>query len=640
VTSLVVRAAVGAGLACFTVPALFVLPLLASAAAIGVMALTMWRPIAGLTAAVAVAPAGLLLAPAPARTAELLVWGFLCAWVLSLWRPLAMVRARSTVFLPAVLFALWATASWVAYIVGGAAGVEPLMLPALVARAVPLDHLVFSSPEPETFTLLPLLAGLALFGAAAIAARQRPEARFAVAAAIVVSAAALAVLTMADVLGQWASADYGGWFLLRYVRGERFSLHLRDLNAAGSHYVLGMLVAVALAIGDRRRRAIWMALAILIAPALGIAGSRSAALGGLLVGGSVIPLMRREASRRIARRDLVLAAIAVMVLAVGAALLASRPGGQGTASNALWLRAQFLVTSTRMVASAPVFGVGIGHYHERSNEFMPAALRQVYPHENAHNYFAQQFAELGVLGGVLFMWLVAAGLWTAWREAGRSTSGSAASIGLLAGCGGYVLTCVTGHPLLVPETAMPFWGAFGVLAGAAVPSEPSPLGGNKIPIRRWAIAIVVAAACANVVLNLRRYGLTTAMPGERGFYDLQTTEDGTVFVWMTRHGMFYVGPQPGTVTIPVRAPNFLTDAEPFRVAVEVGGRRIGVFDAMPDRWTNIEIPVRRPASGPFRRIDLRANRSWSPMRDRGERVDDQPRSVMVGTTRWTPAGAR
>jgi hypothetical protein len=61
---------------------------------------------------------------------------------------------------------------------------------------------------------------------------------------------------------------------------------------------------------------------------------------------------------------------------------------------------------------------------------------------------------------------------------------------------------------------------------------------------------------------------------------------------------------------------------------------------MPDRWTNIDIPVRRPAPGSFRRIDLRANRSWSPMQDRGDRVDDQPRSVMVGETRWTPAGGR
>jgi hypothetical protein len=526
-----------------------------------------------------------------------------------------------------------------AYIIGGAAGVEPLRLPLLLARAVPLDHLAFSSPEPETFTLLPLLAGLAVFGAAAILARHQPHARFAMAAAIVVLAAALAVLTIADVVGQWASVDYGTWFLLRYVRGERFSLHLRDLNAAGSHYVLAMLIAVALAAGDRRRRATWIALAILIAPALGIAGSRSAALGGLLIGGSVIPLLRRRTPLRITRRRLALPVAAVVVMTAGAALVASRPGPQGTASNALWLRTQFLVTSSRMIASAPVFGVGIGHYHERSNEFMPPALRQVYLHENAHNYFAQQFAELGIIGGLLFVWLAGAGLWSGWRDVAAACRRDAASVGLLAGCAGYLLTCITGHPLLVPEAAMPFWGAFGVLASTTVAPQWSGVFTTNL-IRRWAMALIVLVACANVALQLRRYAYATAPPGERGFYGLETAEDGTPFVWMTRHGVFYVGPQPGTVTIPVRAPDFLERSGPFRVSVEIGGRRVGVFEAAPDRWTSIEVPIRRPASARFRRIDLRVNRSWSPMRDRGARSDDEPRSVMVGTTKWTPAGGR
>ncbi len=633
------RAGVGALLAWFTVFALLALPLPAVAAAVAVAALTMWRPVAGLAAIVASAPAGLLLAPPPARVAELVVWSFISAWLLALWRPLAPERPRGAVFRAAALFALWAAASWMAYIIGGAAGIAPLRLPLLLARAVPVDHLVFSSPEPETFTLLPLLAGLALFVASAVVARQRSEARLAVAAAVVVSAAGLAVLTMADVAREWASFEYGAWFLLRYARGERFSLHLEDLNAAGSHYILAMLIAAALAVGDRSRRAMWVALAILITPALAVAGSRSAALGGLLVGGSLIPLIRRGTPRRITGRALALAVAAVVVLVVGAALLASRPGDQGTASNALWLRGQFLVTSARMFASAPVFGVGIGHYHERSNQFMPAALRQVYGYENAHNYFAQQFAELGIVGGVLFAWLVGAGLWAGWRAVCRTAGRDPSLMGLLAGCAGYLLSCVTGHPLLVPEAAMPFWGALGVLAGAGVPSE-APLHASTTPMRRWALAMVVAAACANVAIQLRRYALTDTMPGERGFYDLQATEDGTPFVWMTRHGVFYVGPQPGTLTIPLRAPGFLDEIEPFQVLVEVGGERAGVIEAMPDRWTNITIPVRRPAAGPFRRIDLRVNRSWSPKRNRAHHVDDGPRSVMVGTTRWTPAGGR
>src|SRR5215207_5069457 len=37
---------------------------------------------------------------------------------------------------------------------------------------------------------------------------------------------------------------------------------------------------------------------------------------------------------------------------------------------------------------------------------------------------------------------------------------------LFAGTAAYVLTCATGHPLLVPEAALPFWAAFGAVASA------------------------------------------------------------------------------------------------------------------------------------------------------------------------------
>ena len=50
--------------------------------------------------------------------------------------------------------------------------------------------------------------------------------------------------TFGDIFRQWAGQGYGAWFLMRYVRGERFSLHLTDLNAAGSFYVLAGATAL------------------------------------------------------------------------------------------------------------------------------------------------------------------------------------------------------------------------------------------------------------------------------------------------------------------------------------------------------------------------------------------------------------
>ncbi len=85
------------------------------------------------------------------------------------------------------------------------------------------------------------------------------------------------------------------------------------------------------------------------------------------------------------------------------------------------LRSQFLLTSARMFASAPVFGVGVGRYFDRSAEFMTPELRELYGNENAHNYFAQQFAELGLVGGLLFVWLIAAVLSQGWRAVAAIT---------------------------------------------------------------------------------------------------------------------------------------------------------------------------------------------------------------------------
>ena len=69
------RIVAGAGIAWLTVTALLApaLPMPAKAAAIAVMALTIWTPVGGLAAALALAPAGLLFAPPPARAAELMV---------------------------------------------------------------------------------------------------------------------------------------------------------------------------------------------------------------------------------------------------------------------------------------------------------------------------------------------------------------------------------------------------------------------------------------------------------------------------------------------------------------------------------------------------------------------------------------
>ena len=72
-----------------------------------------------------------------------------------------------------------------------------------------------------------------------------------------------------------------------------------------------------------------------------------------------------------------------------------------------------------MIASRPAFGIGLGEFYQRSGEFATPELIAKFPvavHENAHNNFLQIAAELGLIGGVVFVWLVAARAAT-WRHA-------------------------------------------------------------------------------------------------------------------------------------------------------------------------------------------------------------------------------
>lgn len=613
------------------------IPRIAALAAAAIAGATIWRPAAGLLIVAAVAPGAALIAPPPARGAELLAWAWLAAWLLCVWRPLA-AREQSDgarphpLTTPALLYAGALVVSWLSLTIAGAPGVPVMALPRFIFQSIPPDHLVLSSPEPETWAVLPSLTGIALLAGSLAVARHDPRLRRALVPALVASLTVLAVATFVVIGREWAERGYEAWFLLRYVRGERISAHLRDLNAAGSLYVLAGLATVAAATLDARRRVVWLLALAPIVPALALTGSRTsflAAVGGLLilaVAQRRWPLTRRQATTSVAL-------VAVLLLA-GIATMDWQPDVQGSAGRAANLRSQFLETTARMFASAPVFGVGTGRYFDRSAEFMPAALRALYGNENAHNYFAQQFAELGLVGGLLFVWLVWAVVSAGWAAArGAESTASAALVALFAGVSAYLLTCLTGHPLLVPEAAFPFWIACGTLA-AAHTANPAP------GFRRGALTLIVCAVlAAGVARALLVYAQVTTPPPERGFHGVEAAPDGTAYRWMTRHAVTYVPAGAGFVRLVLQAPPDVAATRPLVIETAVAGAIVDRRELPPDRWVTFDIPVRQPTSAPFRRVDLRANQVWTQETRLGRRAAERPIAAMVGEIRWIPLEA-
>jgi hypothetical protein len=229
---------------------------------------------------------------------------------------------------------------------------------------------------------------------------------------------------------------------------------------------------------------------------------------------------------------------------------------------------------------------------------MPDALRELYGNENAHNYFAQQFAELGLVGGLLFAWLaftlLAAG-WSAVR--GHAEEPSAVMVGLFAGVGAYLLTCVTGHPLLVPEAAFPFWIAAGALV-ATVDSPPTRSYGRVAAVLVVSVLLVSGVARAATV-----YARVSEPPPDHGFHI---------------------------------APSDVASSQPLVVETALAGRIVDRRELPPRAWVTYDLPVNDAVDAPFRRIDLRTNQQWTQEVKLGRRAAQRPVAVMVGEIRWIP----
>jgi O-antigen ligase len=100
-------------------------------------------------------------------------------------------------------------------------------------------------------------------------------------------------------------------------------------------------------------------------------------------------------------------------------------------------------------------------------------------HENAHNQFLQFAAELGAVGLVAFLLV----LWSALTLSSALTWQVSAAAALSA----FLITCLAGHPLLMPLVAYPFWMMVGVTAGG---QRASP--GELAALRRGVLVVIIA----------------------------------------------------------------------------------------------------------------------------------------------------
>jgi hypothetical protein len=177
----------------------------------------------------------------PVRATEYVCAVFLAGWLLRIDRSVFPVGRDSRLAAWAALaYGGLALLSWsrLTYATAVASGGPGLVS---VLRLVPSDYLITAGRDPHSAAMLQILIGIALCLAVTTIVARRSRTADTVVLVIALGGVAAAAATVAAVpIRYWMTGDTNE--LIRYfvATRSRYAFHVPDVNAAGSHFLLGL----------------------------------------------------------------------------------------------------------------------------------------------------------------------------------------------------------------------------------------------------------------------------------------------------------------------------------------------------------------------------------------------------------------
>jgi O-antigen ligase len=432
----------------------------------------------------------------------------------------------------------------------------------------------------------------------------------------------------------------------------RINATFTDVNTLGSHMAAMCVVAVAVACVSRwpRSRAAALVAAVAMGAACVCTASRSAwvatvaGLGVYLATGLHLGLWQTSAVRAaLVRRGLaglaVLLVVGTLALAGYATYADVRHINQRSYVDTLLytlnariplderLKGRLVLwdTAARITVERPWTGIGIGRFYKDITLHAASPERLPRPQENAHNYFLQLPAEMGV--PTLIVWLTLIGVmlrggWRATRHVADPFGRHMAAAGVGATVA-FLVTCLAGQPLLLREGQLTFWLAAALAVGHEVRHWP---GGG---IRARTILLVAAlgigvwtpwrAVAEQNRVDLARY--------PAGLYAAETAADGSTFHWSAAKATLFVPEGATQVDLTLRSVAPMSQA----VDIIVDGQAVDRVPLDDHAWRDLRYLLpRHVARGRFHRIELRVEPTWRAP------ADGRTLGVMLKGYRWTP----
>ncbi len=273
----------------------------------------------------------------------------------------------------------------------------------------------------------------------------------------------------------------------------RINATFQDPNSLGSYLVLAIFFTGGLFLAHGRWKRLFLGcLTIGLGLCLVFSASRTAWASLALVLVVMIIILSREKmgiffktgfNRRHGKKIMITILIFLLVFIIALALLASKaelevekPGSYYNVLLSMFKLSNlvgeeidsrmfhFWRPGWQMVRDHPVFGVGIGSYYWLLWIYLDfPSDKRIY--ENAHNYFLQIWSELGTVGLVSFLLILAivlrGGIQVFMRVEERHWR--LVTLGLVGGIAGFLLTHLTSHAMVLLEMQFIFWSFVAII---------------------------------------------------------------------------------------------------------------------------------------------------------------------------------